>query len=99
MSENPLQMFETIDPELFKAVENTWELALGEGVLPKKYKYLIALALDAADGAETGVRNLAQAAMKAGASREEIAETLRIAYFIDGVGCMYTASRGLAGVL
>ena len=98
MPESPLKVFETIDPELLQAVENARELALGEGAIPRKYKYLIALALDAAHGAERGVNSLAQAAIKAGASKEEIAEALRVAYFINGVGSTYTAARGLNGL-
>ena len=74
MPENPLKVFETLDPELLKVVENTRELALSDGALPRKYKYLMAMVLDAAHGAEGGVANLAQAAMRAGASKEEVAE-------------------------
>ena len=98
MPESPLKVFETIDPELLKATENAQELALGEGVIPRKYKYLMALALDAAHGAERGVNTLARAAMKAGATKEEIGEALRVAYFISGVGSTYTAAHGLAGL-
>ena len=98
MPENPLKVIETLDPELFKTVENNRELTLADGVIPRKYKYLIAMVLDATHGAETGVHNLAQAAINAGASKEEIAEALRVAYFIDGVGCIYTAARGLSGL-
>lgn len=98
MPENPLKTIETIDPELFKAVEDTRNLSLGDGALPRKYKYLIAMVLDATHGADAGVRNLAQAAMHAGATREEVADALRVAYFIDGVGCVYVAARGLAGL-
>jgi alkylhydroperoxidase/carboxymuconolactone decarboxylase family protein YurZ len=98
MPENPLKTIETLDPELAKAVENTRTLSLGEGALPLKYKYIIAMVLDATHGADAGVRNLAQAATNAGATKEEIAEALRVAYFIDGVGCVYVAARGLEGL-
>ena len=57
------------------------------------------MVLDATHGAEEGVRRLAQAAINAGASKEEITESLRVGYFIDGVGCIYTASRGLNGLI
>lgn len=57
-----------------------------------------ALALDAAHGTEKGVNGLAQAAMKAGATKEELGETLRIALYVSGVGSTYTAARGLAGL-
>jgi len=41
------------------------------------------------------VRALAQQAMKAGATKEEIAETLRVTQYISGVGSVYTAARAL----
>jgi alkylhydroperoxidase/carboxymuconolactone decarboxylase family protein YurZ len=98
MPENPLQTIEKLDPELAKAVEDARTLSLGEGGLPRKYKYLIAMVLDATHGADAGVRNLAQAAMHAGATKQEVADALRVAYFIDGVGSVYVAARGLEGL-
>jgi len=95
MQEHPLKTLEKLDPELLRLVEDTRQLALGDGVLPRKFKFLIALALDAAHGAVEGVKALAQAAMHAGATKEEIAETLRVAQYISGVGSVYTASRAL----
>ena len=47
MADNPLKIIEKIDLELFKNVEATQTLALTEGVLPRKVKLLIAMALDA----------------------------------------------------
>ena len=44
------------------------------------------------------MRSLALQALKAGATQAEIMETLRIAYHICGVGCIYAAARGLQGV-
>ena len=99
MPEDPLEVFEALDPELLKTVVNARELALSDGALPSKYKYLIAMALDAAKGSERGVAGLAQDAMQAGASREEIAEALRVAYFVGGAGSIYTAAHGLTGLL
>jgi alkylhydroperoxidase/carboxymuconolactone decarboxylase family protein YurZ len=43
------------------------------------------MALDTAAGAEEGARALANAALQAGATREEIAE-----YHLTGVGALYT---------
>ena len=96
--ENPLRVIGDLDPELMKLVEETRRLALGDGALPRKYKFLIALALDAAHGASEGVRGLARAAVAAGATKEELAETLRVTQFIRGVGSVYTASRGLRDI-
>ena len=93
MAEHPLKIFEEIDPELLKLIQNTNALALGDGALPKKFKLLIAMALDASHGAVEGVRSLAAQAMKAGATKGEIAEAIRVAQYISGVGCVYTAAR------
>ena len=95
MSEHPLKIFEMLDPELLKLVENTRELALADGALPRKFKLLIAMALDASHGAVQGVKALAQAAMDAGATKEEITEALRVAQFVCGVGSVYTAAQAL----
>ena len=96
MSQHPLSVFERIDPEFFQCVDDTREFALSDGALPKKFKFLIAMALDAAAGTVDGVRSLTQAVLAAGATKEEIAETLRSAQYISGVGSMYTAGRALA---
>jgi alkylhydroperoxidase/carboxymuconolactone decarboxylase family protein YurZ len=93
MAEHPLKIFEKIDPELLKLVRATNDFALADGALPRKIKFLIAMALDASEGAVEGVKSLAEQAMKAGATREEIVETLRVAQYICGVGSVYTAAR------
>ena len=80
------------DPELLKLVKATNDFALADGALPRKIKFLTAMALDASEGAVEGVRSLAKQAMKAGAAREEIVETLRVAKYICGVGSVYTAA-------
>jgi len=92
MPEDPLQVFDKLDPQLLKLVRSSGELALTDGALPRKFKFLIAMALDAAHGATDGVKALAQAAMQAGATKEEVTEALRVAYFISGVGSVYTAA-------
>lgn len=99
MSGDPLKVFEGLDPELLKLVGNTRELALADGALPKKVKFLMAMALDASHGTVEGVRALAQAAMRAGATKEEITETVRVAHFISGVGSVYTAAHALEGLV
>jgi len=95
MSEHPLKILESLDLELLKLVENTSEFALADGALPKKFKLLIAMTLDASLGAVQGVRALAQAAIRAGAAKEEIMEALRVAQYISGVGSVYTAAQAL----
>ena len=66
MAGDPLEVFEELDPELLKMVRRTSELAMGEGALPRKVKFLIAMALDAAHGAADGVASLARAKVSRG---------------------------------
>ncbi len=98
MSENPLKVFETLDPELLKLVDETRTFAFSDGALPKKFKILIAMALDASQGTVEGVRALAQLALTAGATKEEIVETVRVAQYICGVGCVYISAHAFKDI-
>lgn len=99
MSKNPLETIEKADPKFYNLIEQlTSETFLEEGI-PLKYKLLIAMALDAAAGAENGVKSLASQALNAGAKKEEIMQTLRITQYIAGVGSVYTASNALEDIL
>ena len=51
------------------------------------------MALDASEGAVEGVKASAEQAMRAGAPKEGIVETIREAQYISGVGIVYTAAR------
>ena len=99
MNKNPLDIINEHDNELFKNVAGTKALALEDVALAKKYKLLIALALDASHGTVDGVRSLALQAMDCGAGKEEILESIRVANFISGVGCVYTAAEALKDIL
>ena len=59
----------------------------------------MALAVDAAIKATRGVRSLALQALQAGATKQEIAEVLRVAQLIGGIGSVYTAAEALRDVL
>ena len=99
MAEDPLKALEGLDPELVGLVRQTSEFALADGALSRKTKLLIAMALDAAHGAVGGVTALAQMAMQAGATHQEVAEALRVAQYVSGAGSVYTAAHGLRGIL
>lgn len=99
LPENPLQVIIDEDPELFNLLENTRELAFVESGIPLKYKLLIAMSLDAANGAVDGVKVLAMQAMQAGATKEEVMQAVRITHYVFGVGSVYTAARALKDVL
>jgi alkylhydroperoxidase/carboxymuconolactone decarboxylase family protein YurZ len=95
VTEHPLKIYEKLDPDLLKHVENSRDFAFDDGALPRKYKLLIGMALDASYGAVNGVKSLAQQAVDAGATKEEITEALRVAQYLSGVGCVYTAGQAL----
>jgi alkylhydroperoxidase/carboxymuconolactone decarboxylase family protein YurZ len=98
MERHPLWVIQENDAELFKALTDTSKMALAEGALPAKVKYLIAMALDASHGAANGVRYLAQQALASGATKAEIMEAVRVVYSVSGSGSVYTAAAGLEGV-
>jgi alkylhydroperoxidase/carboxymuconolactone decarboxylase family protein YurZ len=95
MPYDPLETLGRIDPEMLKRLREQNEFVYADGALPRKVKLLIAMAFDAAHGAENGVRSLASQARKSGATSQEIAEALRVACHLSGVGALYTASNGL----
>ena len=95
MSEHPLKAVMNIDPKLVEHLREENEWAFADGALSRKTKLLIAIAYDAAHGAANGVRSLAQQAISAGGTGEEIGEALRVAYVLSGIGSVYVASQGL----
>jgi len=99
MSKNPLEVFIKNDKELIDNVMKSRELAFAEGALSPKVKMLMALALDASLGADAGVRSLATQAIAAGASKEEILETVRVTGFVVGAHSIFTAAAGLDGLI
>lgn len=86
------------DRELFEEAGRARDKAFAPGAMPVKYKLLIALALDASKGAVDGITSLAKQALNAGATKEEVFETVRITGYITGVASIYTAARGLSGI-
>ncbi|WP_256621923.1 carboxymuconolactone decarboxylase family protein [Methanolobus chelungpuianus] len=99
MTEDPLEIIKNADPELSELIGKGRAAAFNDSGIPLKYKFLIAMALDAAEGAADGVRVLAMQALSQGATKEEVMEAVRIAHYICGVGSVYTAARGLKDVL
>jgi alkylhydroperoxidase/carboxymuconolactone decarboxylase family protein YurZ len=95
MAEHPLSTMMRIDPKFMSHLTAEDEIVYADGALPRKIKLLIALAFDAAHGAASGVKALALSALKEGATKEEIAEAVRVAYHLSGVGAVYVASQGL----
>jgi alkylhydroperoxidase/carboxymuconolactone decarboxylase family protein YurZ len=84
-----LRGLEERDPDLAAAVDKLWATTL-EGPLDDKTRILIMLAMDTASGASRGVASLSEQARKLGATEEEIAQTVRIAYVIAGMEALLT---------
>ena len=99
MDGNPLDPIKRSDAAFFGQIEDTRELAFKDGALSRKDKLLIALAIDAAKLSHGGIRSLATQALEDGATKDEIMETLRVAYFICGVGSIYAAAEALKDIL
>ena len=99
MPEQPMTLYRNLDPKFAGLVHDAGELALADGALPRKTKLLIAMLFDAEHGATEGVQALARQALQAGTTRQEILEALRVAEYLCGVGCLFTAAKALEGVL
>lgn len=95
MPEEPLSTISQVDHELYDLVQSTDRFIFEDGAIPGKYKILLAMAFDASRGATQGVKSLASRAIRAGATMEQIAEAIRVAYHLSGVGSVYSASQAL----
>lgn len=96
---SPLDPIKELDKELYELMGKTRAMSFQDGVLSKKIKLLIAIALDASRGSVPGVIALTKQAKEAGATMDEIMETLRITNFIYGVGSVYTVALALKEIL
>ena len=95
MSGNPLDIYKKFDPKVIESFQNLQHLALSEGALSQKIKLLIALAIDAEHGALQGATALGRRAIKLGATKEEIVEALRVAYYVGGNRALFTSAMVL----
>jgi len=95
VSTNPLDIYREFDPRLVESFNKLQELAFSEGALPQKFKTLIALAIDAETGSAQGATVLGRRALKLGASKDEIIETLRVAYYVGGNRALFTSVQVL----
>jgi alkylhydroperoxidase/carboxymuconolactone decarboxylase family protein YurZ len=89
---NPLDIYRRHDPKVMECSENLQKSALSDGELPQKIKLLIALAINIEHGSVQGATSLAQRVMKLGATKEEIIETLRVAYYVGGNRALFTSA-------
>ncbi|MGZ4902945.1 MAG: carboxymuconolactone decarboxylase family protein [Halobacteriota archaeon] len=82
-------------PQMFDVIYNMDKALLSEGKLSAKMKRLIALAVVSATGCEACATAQMQAAMKKGASREEVLEVLGVLVVTAGMPAVATARDAL----
>lgn len=82
--------YSSIDRPFFEQVQKVIEMAMTPGALDAKTKVLIVLALDTLKGASEGVKVLAAQARELGATDQEMAEVMRLVYFVAGMDPLKT---------
>ena len=80
-------------PDLLKNVLGVREAVLQEGALSLKVKIMMTMLCDALLGHTDGVANIANRARAAGATEEEIAETVGVAFLFGGTPALVTATN------
>ncbi|PKB72126.1 MAG: hypothetical protein BZY87_01985 [SAR202 cluster bacterium Io17-Chloro-G6] len=80
-------------PELFKVVNGARESVLTDGALSVKVKTLMTMLCDALLAHPDGVANIANRARAAGATEEEIAETVGVAFLFGGMPALVTGAN------
>jgi len=80
-------------PQLMKNVSELRKGIAADGALPAKTKILMTMLGDALLGHADGVANIARQAMAAGASEEEIKETIEVAFLMGGLPALVTGAN------
>ena len=86
-------MLEQSAPDLLKDVSSFRESVLADGALSLKVKTLMTMLCDALLGHHDGVTAIANRARAAGASEEEIAETVGVAFLFGGMPALVTGAN------
>ncbi len=84
------ELLEKNAPGLHKEVTNVRESVMAEGALPLKVKVLMTMLCDALLAHPDGVAVIADRARAAGATEEEIAETVGVAFVMGGTPALVT---------
>ena len=71
-------------PEVYKGFGELHHAAFADGALDTKTKELIALAIGVVEGCDGCIASHAQAAVRAGASRQEAAEAIGVTFLMKG---------------
>ena len=87
-----VEALEKADPELLKHMTSVQEFAGADGALPAKVKTLMSMLADAILGHSDGVKAIADRARVQGATEQEIAETVRMAFVCGGMPGLVTGT-------
>ncbi len=90
---------EEMGGDLQKVLADMYENVWSEGALPRKYKHLIALAIALVERHEGQTLKVLDKTRRAGASEEEIYETLKLVLWLRGVPSFVHGERVLAGMM
>ena len=80
-------------PDILNVADDTREAILPDGALSNKTKTLMTMLCDALLGHGGGVSTIANRARAAGASEEEIAETVGVAFLMGGLPALVTGAN------
>jgi alkylhydroperoxidase/carboxymuconolactone decarboxylase family protein YurZ len=80
-------------PDLLKNVAGVREAVLQEGALSLKVKTMMTMLCDALLGHADGVATIANRARAAGATEDEIAETVGVAFLFGGMPALVTGAN------
>ena len=80
-------------PDILKVSEDPRGSILSDGALNNKTKTLMTMLCDALLGHDSGVTTIANRARAAGASEEEIAETVGVAFLMGGLPALVTGAN------
>ena len=86
-------MLEQNAPDLLKNVGSVREAVLQDGALSLKVKTMMTMLCDALLGHADGVANIANRARAAGATEDEIAETVGVAFLFGGMPALVTGAN------
>lgn len=78
------------DPKMAETLAASREFIMADGALSAKVKTLMTMLCDALLAHENGVSVIADRARAMGASEEEIAETIRVAFLMGGLPALVT---------
>lgn len=87
-----VEALEKSDTELLARMSSLQEFVSEDGALPAKIKTLMSMLADAILAHPEGVKAIAERAREQGATEQEIAETVRMAFFCAGMPGLVTGT-------